>query len=307
MKSLQWIIDAVYRNPRAKISRFRRFGGYLEYKKMLAGEVDMEMCAERLPPVQSFDDGFPVFFLTGHKYFHQTLYCIRSLSMVAGKRLRITIVDDGSFDSGLIGRVSRQLPGAALITQGVIDQKLNELLPAEIFPNLRSRREVYPHLRKLTDVHTISCALGWKLVLDSDMLFWREPLEIMNWLKNPDRPIYMTDCEECYGYSRESMEALTGDRVPLELNVGVIGLHSGSIDWEKVEYWIGKLEQTQGTSYFLEQALTAMLIGTEPSLVLPAQTYQVNPTGGEPEPECILRHYVDLSKKDYFNRAWRKL
>jgi len=307
MKSLQWIIDTVYRNPRARLSRFRRFGGYLEYKKMLAGEAAMENYAERLPPVQSFDYGYPVFFLTGQKYFHQTLYCIRSLSLVTGKRLRITIVDDGSFDSGLISRVNRQLPGAAVITREAIDQQLNELLPAEIFPHLRSRREVYPHLRKLTDVHTISSVSDWKLVLDSDMLFWREPLEIINWLENADRPVYMTDCAECYGYSRESMEALTGYGVPLKLNVGVIGLNSASIDWEQVDYWIGKLEQTQGTSYFLEQALTAMLIGTKPSLVLPARTYQVNPAAGEPDKECILRHYVDLSKKDYFNRAWRKL
>jgi hypothetical protein len=303
---LQQIIDNVYRYPKANLARYRRFGGYRQYRQMIAGEHAMRKAAETLPSVPSFTSGLPIFFLTGKNYLHQTLFCIRSLSLNTAAQLKFVLVDDGTFDSALTTRINRQLPGATLVTQETITHNLDRLLPAEAYPHLRARRAVYPHLRKLTDIHTLD-APEWKLVLDSDMLFWQEPVELINWLNHPTQPIYMTDCVESYGYTQELMSTLTADDIPSKLNVGIIGLSSTAINWKKLDGWIEVLEQKQGTSYYLEQALTAMLIGSRPCTVLDASAYEVNPPMNGKHDDVVLQHYVDLSKKIYYGEAWKKL
>lgn len=283
---------------------YNRFGGKHEYKKMLDGEQQMKRASESLPPVYSSPVGLPVYFLTGKKYIHQTLFCIQSLSKVTDTDFKYILVDDGSFDKALVDRIQKQLPLAQIITADVVEKNLDDVLPVDSYPYLRAKREVYPHLRKLTDVHTIKSP-DWKLVLDSDMLFWNSPDEMISWLTNPDRPIHMVDCVESYGYTRQLMQQLCECPVPDLLNVGIIGLNSNSIDWTKLNDWIRIMEEKEGSSYYLEQALTAMLIGSTPSMVLNVSDYKVNPSAADDN--AILKHYVDLSKKIYFNGEWRRV
>lgn len=301
----QQIINLLYRYPRSTLKKYQRFGGYLAYKSMLAAEAKMRAAAPKLPPVRSYSDKPLIFFLTGKKFLHQTLFCTYSLTKFSGEKFQFVIVDDGSFDAEIIKLIEQQLPGAQIVTAGDIDKNLNEKLPITKYPHLRAKRLIYPHLRKLTDIHTIDMP-GWKLVFDSDMLFWNEPKAIINWLLNPNQPIFMKDCMASYGYTPSLMSGLSGGCIPNMLNVGVIGLNGEAINWVKVQDWMLALEAEQGTSYYLEQALTAMLIGSKQSIQLDAATYQVCPKQLGLQ-GIVLQHYVDLSKKLYFKEAWRAL
>jgi hypothetical protein len=303
----QKIINFLYRHPKSELKKFRRFGGYLNYKKMIRLSELMQSRSRDLPPVQSDGDGLSIYFLTGKKYLYQTLFCIRSLINVTKTSFEFILVDDGSFDDQIIVQIKKQLPGARIITRQTIEQNLNVILPEQQYPTLHQKRKVYPHIKKLTDIHTIVQS-GWKLVLDSDMLFWHEPLSMLTWLKQPLEPVYMLDCQESYGYSKQLMEELCGYKVPSLLNVGVIGLNSSQINWGNIERWIKALEEKEGTSYYLEQALTAMLLAGVKANVLPADEYIVNP--GQTAINAtkgVLHHYVDLSKESYFKFAWQKL
>lgn len=256
-----------------------------------------------LPPVRSFPEGLTIYFLTGKRYLYQTLYCITSLVKHADTRFRFILVDDGSFDEALITRINRQLPGAAIVTAQMIADNLQEHLPPERYPFLNHKRGEYAHIKKLTDIHTIP-GEPWKLVLDADMLFWEEPLEMLDWLRSPAMPLHMVDCGESYGYSKELMETLCGCSVRPLVNVGAIGLDTRSIDWDRLENWTRTLEQKEGRTYYLEQALSAMLIGDKDSVVLDAEKYIVNP--GKTS-AGILHHYVDLSKEHYFMEKWKQV
>ncbi|WP_162996814.1 glycosyl transferase [Mucilaginibacter kameinonensis] len=304
---LQKIINILYRYPKARLKTFKRFGGYRSYKKMIRLSHLMASKSAELPPVKSFEDGLPVYFLTGKKYLYQTLFCIQSLNRVANAPLRFILVDDGSFDEDLLAQIRKQLPGAGIVTRQMIEKNLNSILPEQRYPHLNHKRKVYPHIKKLTDIHTIVPS-GWKVVLDSDMLFWNEPTELLNWLQNPTSPIYMLDCQESYGYSRHLMEELCGSKIPELLNVGVIGMNSADVNWDKIDRWIGVLEEKEGASYYLEQALTAMLLTGVKTEILPSNTYIVNPDSSMVNNAAgVLHHYVDLSKDDYFTTAWKKL
>ena len=304
---IQSIINKLYRYPKARLKRVNKFGGYFAYKKMMRNQASMAKASSQLPPVISYTDGLPVYFLTGEKFIYQTLFCIQSLNKHSTQKFRFILVDDGSLSGQLIARINKQLPGATVITKATIDKNLEKHLPEYNYPVLRRKRAEYPHIKKLIDIHTTD-ATGWKLVLDSDMLFFDDPLAISNWIKSPAKPLHMIDCEESYGYSHQLMEQLCGCKVPALINVGAIGMDSQAINWDNLENWVKILEEKEGRSYYLEQALSAMLIAGHECLVLEKDQYIVNPSEHMiSSAQGVLHHYVDLSKKGYFNQAWQKI
>jgi len=300
----QNFINHFYRYPKSNYHRLKRFGGYVAYWKMLYGKKQMENASLSLPPVQSFTDGLPIYFLTGQKYLYQTLFCIASIKRYTTEHFNFILVDDGTFDERLIIQIAHQLPGCQIVLQKEIERILEDKLPSHRFPYLNQKRKIYPHLKKLTDIHTLSGG-NFKLVLDSDMLFWNYPDEIISWLKNPSGCLYMLDSDNSYGYTRGLMEDLAGVVIPDLVNVGVIGIESSTIDWEQLELWCKTLEDIEGSSYFLEQALSAMIIANQQKTILSKKDYVVNPKLGS-EASVKLFHYVDLSKKQYFEHDWRR-
>ncbi|RZL69650.1 MAG: glycosyl transferase [Pedobacter sp.] len=270
---------------------------------MERGNDLMKIKSFELPPVESHQDGLPIYFLTGKNHFYQTLFCIQSLDKNSTQKFRYTLVDDGSFNESLIEQLKRKLPNVRIVGMDEINQNVERHLPEEDYPKLRYKRIEYPHIRKLTDIHTID-GDDWKIVFDSDMLFWSAPNEIIDWIRNPTMPIHMIDCVEAYGYSLTLMEELAKEKIKKRLNVGVIGLNSKAINWNKLESWTENMESREGKSYYLEQALSAMLIGSQYSLALNSESYIVNP---QPTDKGILHHYVDYSKKTYQTEKWIKI
>jgi hypothetical protein len=300
---IQKLVDFCYRHPRSELKKYKRFGGYFNYRQMVHNRKLMAKASVSLPPAQSYPDGLPIYFLTGKDYLYQTLFCIRSLAKTSTGKFRFILADDGSFDKQIINRIEIQLPGAVIFKKKDIDVHLQGMLPFKDYPILHHKREVYPHIKKLTDVHCLP-GNNWKLVLDSDMLFWNEPAAMIGWLRSPGKPLHMIDCEESYGYSEKLMQDLSGERIRGLINVGAIGLNSNQINWGRIEQWVGELEEREGTSYYLEQALTAMIIGGKETIVLNSSEYIVNPGKHS---KGTLHHYVDLSKALYFNEMWQKL
>lgn len=306
MLNFQYLIDVLYRHPKAKYKNLKRFGGYFNHRHILNSQKEMISKSERLTPVKSHKDGSTIYFLTGKKYLYQTLFCIQSLVKVTDKKFRFTLIDDGTFDEEITTKITQLLPHADIITAAIINKNLYKVLPENEFPILHQKRKEYPHIKKLTDIHTIPGT--WKLVLDSDMLFWNEPKQIIHWLNNPSAPLHMTDCERSYGYSEDLMEKLKGHKIPDLINVGVLGLNSEAINWHDLEHWISVLEKEEGKTYYLEQALSAMLIADLQAEALDNADYKVNPTKDDALNNVgALHHYVDLSKEWYFKFAWKKL
>jgi hypothetical protein len=205
-----------------------------------------------------------------------------------------------------INLLRRALPGLRVIGQAEVLDSLEARLPVGRYPELRRRRLVYPHLRKLTDIHTTGD--GWKLVLDSDMLFHKKPEFLLCWLAAPDRPCHMVDIADAYGYSTGLLRELVDCELPPRVNVGICGLNSDVIDWDKLEHWCKQMLAREGTQYLMEQALVAMLVAGKECAVAPVRDYIVGPSREEAErPTAVLHHYIAESKAWYFRFAWRHL
>jgi len=294
-----------WHRPRAAWARSVRMGGPWNQWRDERGRRAMVAAARRLPPAPPPPPDAPeITFLTGRKYWYQTAFCAWSLQRAASGGCRFRFCDDGSFDAALVAETQRLFPGCGVDLQSEIEQRLEAHLPAARFPALRRQRRTYLHLRKLTDVH--AGRRGWRIVLDSDMLCFRPPERLLGWLVRPDRPVHMVDVATAYGYPAATLAELAGTALPERINVGVCGLHSESIDWPRLEAWCAALLERHGSSYYLEQALTALLFAGQSTLALPAGEYRVMPDEAEcRHPTAVCHHYVDLSKRGYFRHAWK--
>jgi hypothetical protein len=293
-----------WHKPRAELARSRREGGPIHQFKNWRGQVAMTRAAATLAPRPAPPAGAPeVTFLTGKKFWYQTAFCCWSLCEQARREFNPVFIDDGSFDAALHAECRRIFPSARVLSAAECEEALDAHLPADKFPALRSQRRTYLHLRKLTDAHV--GRHGWRLVLDSDMLFFRRPDSLLAWLEAPNRPIHMLDVQDAYGYPHVSLAALAGRPIPEKLNVGICGLRSEAINWARLEFWCQQLLARHGTSYYLEQALVALLLAGESPLRLPAEDYRLLPTEIEClRPTAALHHYVAESKRGYFRHAW---
>lgn len=281
-------------------------GGPFEQVTDLRGRRAMEWAAETLPTSRAAPAEYSpaLHFLTGNKYWFQTAFCLHSLQHHAGVTFRVVFHDDGSLSRTSQERLCALFPSSQICLRADNDQRIAALLPRTKFPFLHERRERYPHILKLTDVH--AGRSGWQLVLDSDMLIFRRPEFLLSWLSSPDRPLHLLDIADAYGYSRPLMESLAGVPIPPRVNVGLTGLRSEKLNWEQIEFWCRRLIESEGTHYYLEQALVAMIVAQQPSAVAPEYDYVVAPTRAQCDPpKAVLHHYVADTKRWYFRQTWR--
>jgi hypothetical protein len=295
-----------YHTPLNRMRDSLRNGGPWVERRTEAGRIEMEAAARRLPALPA-GTGRPVelHLLTGRRFWYQTAFCLWSFAQQSGRPLAPVIYDDGSLDAACREPLARLFPAIHFIGKPEIVARLDTHLPAARFPVLRERWLNYPNIRKLTDPHAGHA--GWKLVIDSDLLFFHRPDFLLQWSDAPDRPLHAVDCETSYGYARPLMNELARAPVAGLVNVGLTGLDGGQIDWERLEHCCRVLIEREGASYYLEQALIAMLVAGRSCAIAPATDYVTLPQPPEAlDCRAAMHHYVAHSKRWYFQRNWRR-
>lgn len=297
----------LYHRPAGNVRVMWREGGPLAMRETERQRQQMEAAAATLPalPKPTADTLLCLHVLTGRRFWYQTAFCLHSFARCAGEAVRVEIYDDGSLKGEYAGLLARLGPAVRIHDQESIIERLDRCLPVGRFPVIRELWQSYPHIRKLTDVHV--GRQGWKLVIDSDLLFYRRPGILLDWLRTPVQPLHGVDCAESYGYSRALMERLAGAPIPPLVNVGLCGLRSEALDWDEMESWCKELIAREKRSYFLEQALVAMQVARHPaSVVAPREDYITLPSRSEvAAPRAVMHHYVAESKRWYFRKGWR--
>lgn len=293
--------------PAGAVKKSFSEGGPIEQWRDRRAHNEMTRAAMQLPPQSGVPaDGWPeLHFLTGRKFWDQTAFCLHTFQAHSGRIARVVFHDDGSLEPAAAGRLRSLFPRAEIRLRADNDARVAALLPPARFPALHAERgRPYPNFLKLTDVH--AGARGWRIVLDSDMLFFRRPAFLLTWLAAPARPLYMLDVRDSYGYPRPLLESVAGSPLPPRVNVGLCGLRSEAFDWEKMEFWCRRLIEAAGPSYYLEQALTTMLFAGQDCAIAPAEDYLLLPGENEcRDPHAVMHHYVAHSKRSYFRHAWR--
>jgi hypothetical protein len=297
----------LYHVPAGILRDSVKAGGPWQARRTERGRIEMEAAARVLPQPGAHGDArpIPVHVLTGRRFWYQTAFCLHTLSAHARRPVHPVIHNDGSLSQEEAGCLTRLFPAARVVPLAESAARLEAFLPRDRFPALRERWDHYPNIRKLIDPHLGSH--GWNLVIDSDMLFFREPAFLVGWSDSPRAPLYSVDVQNSYGYSRRLLDRLAGSPIPELVNVGLCGLDSSALDWQRIEGWCRTLFEREGTSYYLDQALVAMLLAGRACAVAPAEEYVTLPRPPEAlECRAAMHHYVAESKRWYFQHNWRR-
>jgi hypothetical protein len=266
--------------------------------------LTMERGARHLP--RSVDtggqDALPVYFMSGRDHWAMTAFCAFSLLRSTEANIIPIVMDDGTLGARERAELKRILPPAVFLNHETLEQNVHRWLPESRFPALHAMRRELPLMRKLLDLH--AGQTGWRLFLDSDILFWSEPVWMLEWLRSPGHPVYMWDFKNSYGYTPALLEETLGQAMPPMINTGFCGLQSEAIDWEQMEYWANRLRSAEGTNHFSEQCLTAMMMTRNGSLPAP-KDYLIWPRAEESRsPTAVMHHYVAESRVWYHVYGW---
>lgn len=231
-----------------------------------------------------------------------TAFCAYSLLRSSESDIQPNIMDDGSLSGPACIELHRILPGAVFLGPKECSERVHTHLARSRFPALHAMRDDLPLMRKLMDLHAGSS--GWKLFLDSDILFFRDPQWMIAWLQQPRQPVYMHDYQNSYGYSAALLEKLLGAPMPPMVNTGLCGLRSDAIDWTQLEHWAARLLAKEGVNHFSEQCLVAMLMHKTGGVGAP-RDYLVRPSETESKhPSAVMHHYVAESRTWYHILGW---
>ena len=251
----------------------------------------MEAAAVRLPPLPDFA-GTPleVHQLTGSNFAFQSAFCLWSLGHAAQRPLAPVFYDDGTLTAAHQKNLLSVFPQARLVTHEETAARLEIHLPEKRFPVLRHQfLNPIPKSASCSiftsappagnsasmpisssSAAPIFCSIGWPL---------------------RKHPLHLVDVADAYGYSPSLLEKLAGSPLPQRVNVGLCGLRSDSLDWEKIEGWSARLIQAEGSHYLLEQALVALLLAGKSCAVAPATDYLTLPTREETlSPSAVMHH-----------------
>jgi hypothetical protein len=298
----------IYKPVLQPLKRLKADGGFYGRYRLLKGEREMKEAAMRLSMTcsSSAETAYPyIHFLTGKKHWYQTVFCIYSLLSKVNLPLHIVIHDDGTIDDKFAEMVRRQVRNCSIVFHRESEARVERALPREQFPYLRSARDQFPLFYKLID-----CRLGFQgpqLLLDSDMLFFHEPLRLTEWLLQPTENIYMQDKFHSYQYSYPLLDVIATTPIKRFVNSGVTGIDNDLIDWNILEGWAKRLIEAEGISYFFEQTLYALFMTEHNSRSLPENDYILIPTRSEVEQAVgEMHHYPTGFRNWYFRSGWRK-
>lgn len=296
--------------PAQQVDLARQYGWKLMWDAR-RGDAMMRQAAEQLPPLASsshyrFD--VPVCFLTGAGFIHQTLFCAHSFAHHLGGPFNLHVLSDGSLEAQHSATLRTLFPNCTVARAEESEQRVREALPPERFPVLHAHRRRFVLLRKLTDA--MAGQRGYRLFFDSDMLFWKRPVELLD-RGNAGDPFYMADTvDDGYTVPRAILRERFGVKVAAGVNSGLVGAHAERIDWELMERVCQFLLNSPGDQRLLEQTLWAVVLGAQSARPLTPETYRVvvDPAmwtaARAATPQPVLMHYAWHGRFPYTAKEW---
>jgi len=282
-------------------------GGFSSYYRTRLGEQEMIQFCESVQRQDASLNKPPLkpIFLTGEKYWHQTLLCSLTLQKFSERPVHPTLIDDGSLSDSRITPFRRCFSEVQVIKIEQTEQQLDRVLPRKQYPALRAWRTKHPLLKKLTDVFLAREDGG--ILLDSDMLFFRKPEFLLDRFDRITRPCCMQDVHTAYGFSRGLLNALASGPIPEKANIGILGLPDHSLNPQELEKWLAHCIAREGRVYNLVQALCALHFSRAGVDVAPKSDYVViDQSPRDWQPDAALYHFVAKANPLYFQLAWKR-
>jgi hypothetical protein len=275
------LIDELpYRNATRSIAGIRE-----EYRQLLA----------RIPPVSGGDgEDVEVHMLCGTGSADMGMWASWSLMRYfpAGT---LILHSDGSLTADDLQPWRRLIPNLVHVTKEEGDRMSQERLEGR-HPALAAWRPGNPYSIKAIDSHLFG-KQPRIIVIDSDVLCFSNPTELLENLANPDINFSWNEDERsCYVVPRAQLEALVGHAVPDLFNTGLlVTKRYDEADLSILNETFLKLA-TAGPTHtgWFEQSLTAVVAGRLGKGVPLGPEYRV--VAGKTKRSAVTRHFVGVNR-----------
>lgn len=263
-------------------------------------------------PVAATAAAAEVHQLMGHRHVGMGLWSLKSLVRTAASNLGVVIHDDGSLDEADRALLNQQLPGVRIITRDEADARMQERLAD--YPACRSFRFgeviVRNHRGQSYNMFIMSLILfdmnlltdcDKIIILDADVLFFRRPDIIANWIADStdSRTLYSVEAYKPIHQPDGSLQF--GAKAARTLNSGLLCLSKSQVlDLDRIEEWVAANPDLMYTSPVFEQLCYSYLIKPrEDAVELDPAAYGFNYTTAE----SVATHFG--IKRGFFDNLHR--
>jgi len=225
--------------------------------------------------------------LTSREDWLNLLWTLKSFYAYSGRRYALCIHEDGSLGTEALEVLQRHFPQARIVRREQADRET--LAGLDGYPRCAQLRRSNTLSLKVFDFrHYLQSPR--LLLLDSDVLFFAAPVELLRRLEDPayQRNTVNADVEDAYTVDRATVRKLCGFDLCPRFNSGLGLIHKDSLRLDWIEEFLS-LPGIHGHFWRIEQTLFALCSSKFGVELLPEE-YRVRLEGSLDGAPC--RHYV---------------
>jgi hypothetical protein len=255
------------------------------------------------PVVGNTDKQCEIHVLTSAQDCLNSIWALKSFYAACRRPYALCIHDDGTLTAGHLGTLAKHFPDARIITKAHADAAVLPTL--EPYPRCLEFRRTNHLAPKLFDF-THFLQSDRMLLLDSDVLFFREPTALLQRIENPGcaRNCFNRDDETAYTISAEAVGREFGFMLQTRVNSGLGLIHKASLPLEWLEEFLAIPGLATGHFWRIEQTLYALCSSRFGVELLP-EAYTVHLAKGLGDSPC--RHYVGAVRHLLYSEGIRAL
>jgi hypothetical protein len=216
----------------------------------------------------------------------------------------VVIHDDGSLCDDATRTLRRMFPGARIIPRAEADAALERsLIP---YPFCLDYRRTHPLALKIFDMPHFAEGDRF-LIIDSDVLFFQRPGEVINWTRaGTDDCWFNEDVEEGTLVSPDEAFAELGVKLWRRVNSGLCLLFKQALDFDFCDCALAQTSILRGHVWRIEQTLFALCASRHGKGGLLPGDYEVS-LKKHASAGVIARHYVGAVRDRFYGEGLKRL
>jgi hypothetical protein len=254
------------------------------------------------PIVETIDPRCEIHVFTCAKDWLNLIWALKSFYWAAQREYALCIHEDGTLTDADRTTLQSHFPNARIIDRPSADIKV--LAELQAYPRCLEFRKTNPLSPKVFDF-SIYLESDRMLLMDSDILFFAEPTELLRRIEDPSYRLNTVngDVSSAYTINPQVVKAEMGLDVIERFNSGLGLIHRSSMRWDWIEEFLA-LPDVVGHFWRIEQTMYALFSSRFGVELLPPD-YDVHLKGGIGRSAC--RHYVGKIRHLMYDEGMRQL
>jgi len=247
----------------------------------------------------------PVHVLTGGKDWRLSAWMLASFFHFTEVAWPVVIHDDGTLTEEARNGLSSLFEGSRIIDRAEADAEMEKVLRP--YPFCSDYRLSHPLAVKIFDMAHYAGDDRF-LIIDSDVLFFARPGEIIDWATGPDTRAcwFNEDVQEAALITAEEAREELDIKLWSRVNSGLCLIHKQAIDYDLCDRALALTSILTGQIWRIEQTLFALCASHAGRGGLLPKTYEVS-LKRRASSGTIARHYVGKVRDRFYGEGLKRL